>query len=543
MNRDVLMAGPDLSSGAVTVVIPVYNQAHFLGDALASCLAQSIQPDAIIVVDDGSSDDPAAVVADFPGVDLVRQANGGLSAARNAGLALAHTPFIAFLDADDRFLPGALEAGLRVLAERPEAVLAYGAYRYIDAAGAPISDVMQTLPEADPRLQFLRRGNFIAMHATVVFRREALAQTGGYDISYRSCEDYELYMRIARTGVIVSHPTLVAEYRSHGANMSRNHRFMLATALRALDAQIDPDSAAETREAAGFGRKFWAGYYAGEAAKDSVLALAASPRSALATLAWSLRTSPMAASKITVRHLLRRSVATLPPVIRDRLRSHYRRWRRGRVDFGDFSRVAPFSTIFGFDRGKPIDRHYIEAFLDRQKHRIAGRVLEIGDNAYTMRFGGSAVTKSDVLHVEAGNPAATIVGDLSEPGVLPDSAFDAIILTQTLHLIFDMPKAVAALARALKPGGVLLITVPGITPVDRGEWGRTWYWSLTEAALNRLLEDAFATGAVVAETHGNVFAAVSFLHGLACEDVPLARLAPADPQFPVIVAACATRPA
>jgi SAM-dependent methyltransferase len=211
--------------------------------------------------------------------------------------------------------------------------------------------------------------------------------------------------------------------------------------------------------------------------------------------------------------------------------------RLGAVKLGDFARITPISTRFGFDRGTPIDRYYIENFLGRHANDIRGRVLEIGDNSYTVRFGGSRVDKSDVLHVDARNPAATIVGDLSQSGILPSDAFDCIVLTQTLHLIFDMRAALAELTRALKPGGTLLVTVPGITPVDRGEWGYTWYWSLTQLALTQLLAESFDKTDMLVENFGNVFAAVCFLQGLAVSEVPTSKLDILDASFPVIVAA------
>jgi SAM-dependent methyltransferase len=209
----------------------------------------------------------------------------------------------------------------------------------------------------------------------------------------------------------------------------------------------------------------------------------------------------------------------------------------GTVKLGDFARTAPISDSFGFDRGKPIDRYYIENFLGKSADDIRGRVLEIGDNDYTVRFGGSKVDMSDVLHVDARNPHATIVGDLSKSGILPSDAFDCIVLTQTLHLIFDMRKALAELARSLKPGGTLLITVPGITRVDRGEWGYTWYWSLTDLALAQLLAEFFDEKDVLVETFGNVFAAVCFLQGLALSEVSTSKLDVVDSSFPVIVTA------
>lgn len=209
--------------------------------------------------------------------------------------------------------------------------------------------------------------------------------------------------------------------------------------------------------------------------------------------------------------------------------------RPGRIDFGDLGRTRPVSANFGWDRGTPIDRVYLERFLDANRADMRGRALEIGDASYCRRF-GSGVTRQDVLHVDPANRDATIVGDLSQPDVLAAEGFDCLLITQTLHLIFDMGQAAAQLHRALAPGGVLLLTVPGITPVDRHEWGDSWYWSLTAAAVRRLFEPLFGAENLRIEAYGNVYAATCFLQGLAAEEVDRAKLDPVDPAFPVVVA-------
>jgi hypothetical protein len=215
----------------------------------------------------------------------------------------------------------------------------------------------------------------------------------------------------------------------------------------------------------------------------------------------------------------------------------------GRVKLGDLRRVTPISRCFGYDRGLPIDRWYIERFLTRHASEIAGRVLEVGDDSYTRRFGGSHVSRSDVLHVHGGKPRVTIVGDLTDPGVLPGAAFDCIVLTQTLQLIYDVRLAIRHLHRALAPGGAVLVTAPGISQIDRGEWGTTWFWSFTPASLERLFGEVFGPDAVMVERYGNVFAATAFLQGLAVGEVDTADLAPIDQAYPVIVALRARKPA
>lgn len=208
---------------------------------------------------------------------------------------------------------------------------------------------------------------------------------------------------------------------------------------------------------------------------------------------------------------------------------------RRRVRLGELARLDPISRQYGYDRGLPIDRRYIERFLEHHADDIHGRVLEVGDDTYTRRFGGERVVQSDVLHVKAGNPQATIVADLAAAGHVSSDAFDCIILTQTLQLVYDLRAAVATLHRVLRHGGVVLATVPGITQIEAPEWNRTWYWSFTTASARRLFEEAFQGSAVTVETHGNVLAAVTFLHGLAVEDVDAANLDRRDPAYPLLI--------
>jgi SAM-dependent methyltransferase len=132
-------------------------------------------------------------------------------------------------------------------------------------------------------------------------------------------------------------------------------------------------------------------------------------------------------------------------------------------DLGDLRRLTPIDPGFGLGRGKPVDRHYIEDFLRRHADDIRGRVLEVGEDAYTVEYGGRRVTHSDILHADDSNPRATLIGDLAAGDALPGDAFDCFICTQTLTYIYDVQGAVQTIHRILKPGGVLLATVPGIS--------------------------------------------------------------------------------
>jgi hypothetical protein len=207
----------------------------------------------------------------------------------------------------------------------------------------------------------------------------------------------------------------------------------------------------------------------------------------------------------------------------------------GKVDFGDLRRTEPISREFGFDRGQPVDRYYIENFLMRHADDVHGRTLEIGDDSYTRRFGGDRVEQADVLHAHGNNPLATFVGDLTKADHIPSNAFDCIVLTQTLHLIFDLDAAVKTLHRILKSGGVLLATVPGISQIENGEWRSTWFWSFTTLSAQRLLARHFKDEDVSVQAHGNVLAAIAFLQGVAAEELTRDELDAEDALYPMLI--------
>jgi SAM-dependent methyltransferase len=214
------------------------------------------------------------------------------------------------------------------------------------------------------------------------------------------------------------------------------------------------------------------------------------------------------------------------------------------VRFGSLRRLTPISRSFGFDRGQPIDRHFIENFLTRYATDIRGSVLEIANNTYTRRFGGDRVTKSDVLFVEEGNPRATIVADLSSKDhSIASETFDCIILTQTLQYIYDTRAAIQTLYRILKPGGVVLATFPGTSMISRSDmerWGE--YWRFTSLSARRLFEEAFPAKDVSVEVYGNVLAASAFLYGLVTGDLSKKELDHVDPDYEMLITVRAIKP-
>ena len=182
-------------------------------------------------------------------------------------------------------------------------------------------------------------------------------------------------------------------------------------------------------------------------------------------------------------------------------------------------RVEPISRVFGFDRGTPIDRVYIEHFLNLNKQFIQGTICEIGDDIYSKKF-GSNIRKIEVLNYTPDNPKATIIGDLSKIDSLPSNTIDCFICTQTLNFIYDVKSAVSGIFHMLKEGGVVLATVSGISQISRYDMDR-WgdYWRFTDLSAKKVFEEVFGVGNVEVDTYGNVLAAIAFLHGISAEEL------------------------
>jgi SAM-dependent methyltransferase len=205
-------------------------------------------------------------------------------------------------------------------------------------------------------------------------------------------------------------------------------------------------------------------------------------------------------------------------------------------------RGAPLSTSWGFERGTPVDRYYIESFLQRNAEDIRGRALEVQDDTYVRRY-GRGVQHVDVLDIDAGNAMATIHADLSDAREIPDSTFDCFVLTQTLHSIYAIADAVTHARRILKPGGVLLATAPVLSPLRGDPDDPVDFWRLTAAACSRLFGDVFGSGQVEVEVHGNLAVAFAFLSGAAYDELSPRELERRDPRYPVLCTIRAVRSA
>ena len=532
-----------------SVIITCYNHGQYLPDAINSILQQTDVNPEIIVVDDGSTDNTREVTLAFSTVKYVFQENQGLSAARNTGIDHSTGQYLVFLDADDWMLKRSLSTNLQYLREQPDAAFVSGAFTKVYQPSNRVEEIRSTVNE-NHYLRLLQ-GNYIGMHATVLYARWIFDHFR-FDTSLRACEDYDIYLKIARKFKVIHHDHLTAAYRIHSSNMSSNAVMMLKSVEAVLNRHHDTLINKEEQLAYQQGVKNWKNYYnevlyytlldvpylgsRNKIVKEGFKAL------------WS-NSKPLYA-----KYLIRRPMRAGKKVVTKFGPSLVLRWlhkkgilkefvpRPGTVNMGDLDRTKPFSIQFGYDRGGPVDRFYIENFLQQNSHSIHGRVLEIGDNEYTIRFGGSQVKQSDVLHINNKNPKATFVGDLSDAPHLPNDSFDCIVLTQTLQFIFNYVEALKTCYRILKPGGVLLLTVPGISHIDQGEWNKIWFWSFTDIAISRILSEIFPPRNINVETYGNVFSATAFLYGMGLPEVDKAKLQQTDPHYQVIISAEAIKP-
>ncbi len=197
----------------------------------------------------------------------------------------------------------------------------------------------------------------------------------------------------------------------------------------------------------------------------------------------------------------------------------------------------PVSTKYGLERGKTIDRYYIESFLEKNRAYIHGDCIEIAENTYTLRYGENRVKNAYILHVEGWGEGA-IKGNLETGEGISENQYDCAIITQTLMFLFDIRKAAENIYKMLKEGGTALITVAGISQVSRYDaelWGS--YYSFHEDAVKALFEPVFGREGVTVETYGNVKTSMAMLCGLCQEDLQKADFNFQDNDYPVIITA------
>jgi len=221
----------------VSVIIPCYNQANYLPEAVNSVVGQTHQPIEIVVIDDGSPDNVFEIVASYPEVYCVRQQNRGRSHARNAGFRASRGEYVVFLDADDRLSPNAIEAHLRCFSTHPQAGFVVGDIDQIASDGSYIYSPRWPVLEANFYEELLKV-NHVANTIAVMFRRSLFDALGGFAEHLHAAEDYELLLRAARVAASAHHSTVVAQYRRHLESTSRKGALMLRATEHVMMLQL-----------------------------------------------------------------------------------------------------------------------------------------------------------------------------------------------------------------------------------------------------------------------------------------------------------------
>ena len=533
----------------VSIILIFWNEEAFLPAAIASVLAQTYAHWELLLVDDGS-DDRSTTIAQtyahqFPEqiqyLDHPDHQNQGMSASRNLGIAKATGTYLTFLDGDDVWLPAKLEHQVAILTAHPDAAFVCGRtqwwYSWSHQPDAP-SDFLQTLdvpldtlvPAPTLLLLFLR--DEWASLCDVLVRRAIVEAVGGYEAAFRGLyEDQAFHAKLC-----LQWPAYVS---SHCGYRYRQHpEACCAVAHRT----------GQTRSA----RQIYLNWLEGYLKQHSIH----QPQvwHLVQHQLWPYRHPLLFRISYFWHHprqfmhdlVTRLTQQLLPAPLQARLQAQWQGLTRrppvGWVRFGHLRRLTPISREFGFDRGLPIDRYYVERFLAAQAADIQGRVLEIGDDVYLRQFGGDRVTQPDILHVHGGNPKATFVGDLTTADHLPSAAFDCVILAQTLHLIYDVRAALTTLHRILKPGGVLLATFPGLSQKSQDEWGDAWCWGFTTRATRQIFEETFPGATLEIQANGNVLVAIAFLQGLATQELRQSELDYRDPQYETLITVRVVKP-
>lgn len=548
----------------VTVVTIFLNGEKYLSEAVESVLAQRYTNWELMLVDDGSFDRSTEIAREYARryperiryLEHPGHENRGMSASRNLGVRQGHGEYVAFLDSDDVWLPQKLAEHVAILEREPEAGWVAGGlmmwYSWTGTAEDRDRDVARELKtERDtllrpPRLfcEFLRNGGALPGINSLLIRRAVIEAVGGSDERFRGAyEDQVLMTKLALTSPVYIASGCHDRYRQHADSQ---------TAVDARNGEYHPYLPHRLR------RPFleWVASYVDEHSIEDaevrrVIDDELRPYRSRTAFASRWMRQALASARSEVRWRVERGVRHLT---REYLPTALHAWASRRVygaayrpphrlvDFGSLRRLTPVSRGGGSERGRAVSTYYLDAVMRQHADDIRGCVLEAGDGAYARRFGGHRVSRIDVFGEYAGALEVTHTGTLENASHIPSNAFDCVIIPHALHLVHDTTAALRAVYRILRPGGVALITVPGIVDAPAGEPRARPRWSFTVASLHRLASEALPEAHLTVEPHGNVLTTIALLHGISADELSREELDAADVDYPVIIAIRASKP-
>jgi len=535
----------------VSVILIFFNEERFIEEAVQSVRAQSFTDWELLLCDDGSSDQSSQIAKTYAEEDPERihylehagHANKGMSETRNLGIQHARGEFISFIDGDDVWLPAKLSEQIALLKAHPEAGFlcapAQWWYGWTGKREDVLKDFIQPVTVAQdavvqpPEIIISYLVNEFTSLCDTLIRRDLIEEIGGYEAQFNGLyEDQAFHTKLCLKAPAYqcAHPWY--RYRQHSdscciqAQSSSSRNEIREQFLNWTKSYLDKEGVNHRGLRRALKWQLLPYHQPGRARLISRYRKAKqSAHSCALKLAHAILPTGV---RNAIGRLL--NFRVFPPL----------RWHC----FALGRKPVPYSQDFAFDRGKPIDRYYIEKFLDKYSREIKGRVLEIADDEYTQMFGGDKVTHGDILHSPDGSPTpnVTIIDDLRIGENLKDNYYDCLIITQTLLFIYELDDTIRTIHRCLKPGGVLLLTLPGISQIIRGDaqvWGQ--FWSFTCLSTRRLLAEQFPDDQIKIETHGNALSACGFLMGLATEEMSRKSLDAYDENYPLIIGACARK--
>jgi len=538
----------------VTIIIPFLNAEKFFEEAVESVLAQTYTEWELILVDDGSTDNSTQIALEYKNkypdkisyLQHNQHMNRGISASRNLGIKHAKGKYLAMLDADDRWVENKLEQQVEIMEAYPDAGMVYGKTKYwyswtqkhTDSTRDHIIDLNSSLDYLykPPKLltRVLESITIPPPISNVMFKRGTVQHVGGFEEKFS--EMYDSQTLPAK--LFINSDTFIADccWVSKRQYQDENHKSepkdnqgieKELDYLRWLKSFISEKEQNDQYLDKVLRDRIW------RLENPSLYKLHEYNRKYIGTIKKTLKPIVRRVIPISIRHYLLaklRGALYRPPL--------------GWVHFGELRRLKPISSEWGEDRGLPIDRYYIESFLAKNMSDIRGNVVEVGGDYYTTKFGSAHIVNRDIICLEKGEiPRTTIAADLTNAPHIPSESFDCIIITQTLQLIYDVHSVIDTLHRILKPGGVVLATVSGISQTTDDEpWDRNWCWGFTSLSARKLFEEKFPAENLEVTGYGNVLVAASFLYGLAKEDLTKEELDFYDSRYEITISVRAIKP-
>jgi glycosyltransferase involved in cell wall biosynthesis len=530
----------------VSVVMIFFDAEPFLEEAIESVLAQTFQAWELLLVDDGSTDGSARIARQYAEKYPTRLRyvqhhdgqNHGMSAARNLGLQHAVGEYVAFLDADDVWLPQKLERQVAILDEREDAMMVFGPTEwwyswtgdptrkrdFINDLGFRPDELIQ--PPSVLR-KFLVKEDVAPCTCSVLVRRQAVDAVGGFEDAFRGMyEDQAFFAKVCVRFPVFASRECLARYRRH-------RRSSCSIAARRTER-----AASRLRFLAWLNEHLRTGGIQDEGLQHIIEV-------------------ERAGVEEEVRTGVRPAEQNARPtrVFMARLRRLAGRWRKGwktlpvvrSLRCMEFRRLEPLRG--GRQTGTAIVRHYWAEFLNEHRNDLQGRALEIGTIATLRRYGGSAITRADALDLTAHGPDVTQVADLSRADHLLGDTYDCFVNQFTMHVIYDVDAALYHSVRLLKPGGVLLVNFPCVdyyfrNGLDMGTGAPLFmYWWFTPIQVENLLRRLGLTESdYQLRIYGNLFTRIAYQLNVPAEELTTSELTFADPGHPLLICARVVKP-